>query len=389
VPVAGDTTKLPFATGLTPLEKRLAKAQCFIASHLPGSQSLRQVMGHSQFGARVVYGDCIFFTISPNELHSALVLRLSRYRMNDPYIRHGGAWTQRLAGKNYPELHAKRRKSDDAEDFVEIELPEYDFRRAATARDPLAVVAGLRVEIYLRLAIVLGVRMCPLCPRCNNMPGGCQDKFGSNMRPLGGSFGGMMAFGGAGEHQLKGTPHLHAEGHVVCAYQFDTLQDIAAKIRSGLFSREDLKQYHDWLHCEDVTDAEVYQSFLPRVEQEWENRFASAEHDSLSVLPPYIVDEAKVNTKSHIGAATDLNALQHYEEEGAKFKAEYFRDVQFVFSRVQHHIHKRTKKGYVPLRSCERKVGVKKTACKADFPKDHLCVSKSLLLCRGLAKRFG
>ena len=48
---------------------------------------VRQLMGHAEFGARVVYGDCIFFTISPNEQHSALALRLSRYRENDPYLR--------------------------------------------------------------------------------------------------------------------------------------------------------------------------------------------------------------------------------------------------------------------------------------------------------------
>ena len=34
--------------------------------------------------ARVTYGDCICFTISPNEQHSALVLRLSRFRQNGP-----------------------------------------------------------------------------------------------------------------------------------------------------------------------------------------------------------------------------------------------------------------------------------------------------------------
>ena len=74
-PIAGDTTKLPFASGLSPLEKRLALSQHFLSAHLPGTQQLRQLMGHRQFGARVVYGDCLFFTISPNEHHSALVLR--------------------------------------------------------------------------------------------------------------------------------------------------------------------------------------------------------------------------------------------------------------------------------------------------------------------------
>eukprot|EP00973_Karenia_brevis_P016145 2209654-Karenia_brevis.AAC.1 len=59
-------------------------------------------MGHRQFGARVKYGDCAFFTISPNEQHSALVLRLSRFRENDPFIRHGDAQLQHIASKNAP-----------------------------------------------------------------------------------------------------------------------------------------------------------------------------------------------------------------------------------------------------------------------------------------------
>ena len=86
VPIAGDTTKLPYASGLSPLEKKLAWTQHFLAAQLPGSQQLRRGMGHRQFGARVVYGDCMFFTVSPNEHHSALVLRLSRFRKSDPYI---------------------------------------------------------------------------------------------------------------------------------------------------------------------------------------------------------------------------------------------------------------------------------------------------------------
>ena len=163
----------------------------------------------------------LFFIISPNEQHSALVLRLSRFRRNDPYLKYRDETTRQLAGKDYPPLE----QSDTS-----FELPEYDLRRAATARDPLAVVEGYRVEIYLRLAAVLGVRMCPLCPRCNAYGYGCQDRFGSNMRPTGGCIGGMTALGGSTEYQGSGTPHLHAEGHVVCAYQFDTMQDIEEKI---------------------------------------------------------------------------------------------------------------------------------------------------------------
>ncbi len=196
VPINGDTTRLPLAVGLSPLEKKLAWAQHFLAKNLAGSQQLRQVMGHRQFGARVMYGDCLFFTISPNEQHSALVLRLSRFRKQDPYCQHGDETRRKLARADQPPLEAQRKhSSQDAppgqahplEDDVSMELPEYDLRKAATARDPLAVVEGFKIHVYFRLAILLGLRMCPQCPRCNHEPhGGCTDKFGNNMRPGGG-----------------------------------------------------------------------------------------------------------------------------------------------------------------------------------------------------------
>ena len=44
VPIAGDTSNLPFVEGLTQLERRLAWSQHFLARQLPGSQELRQLM---------------------------------------------------------------------------------------------------------------------------------------------------------------------------------------------------------------------------------------------------------------------------------------------------------------------------------------------------------
>ena len=104
VPIAGDTTRLPYAEGLTPKQRRLAHAHNFLAQHMPGTQSVRRLMGHTQFGARIVYGDCLFFTISPNEQHSALVLRLSRFRHNDPYVVHGSEFVKACAGREHPLL---------------------------------------------------------------------------------------------------------------------------------------------------------------------------------------------------------------------------------------------------------------------------------------------
>ena len=155
---------------------------------------------------------------------------------------------------HFPRLAAKRCKleskstsskaeadsSDDevpreaGEDYVDIELPEYDIRQIAAARDPLAVVEAHRLNVCLRLAYLLGIRMCPRCPRCNNEPWGCQDLFGSNMRPSGGTLGGAVALEIGNEPQEHGTPHAHGQLHVVCLYQFATLQEIATKAEQEL-----------------------------------------------------------------------------------------------------------------------------------------------------------
>ena len=245
-----------------------------------GTQQLRQLMGHSQFGARVVYGDCLFATVSPNEQHSALALHISRYRRNDPYVRYGDEHRRQCCTAEHPCMEARPGGGSTpggGRHFVEdvtIELPEYDIRRAYTAQDPLAVIEAYKIEILLRLGILLGVRICPQCPRCNNGPFGCQDKFGSNMRPGGGVVGGVVALGGATEHQGHGTPHLHVEIHIACAYQYCTLEEVAEMLKRDSFSFDQWIAYHEWFHAEDVLDAEVKQGMADDLEEQWHSRFA-------------------------------------------------------------------------------------------------------------------
>ena len=211
----------------------------FSCANLPGVQQVRQLMGHQQFGARVNYGDVLFFTFSPNPQHSGLVLHLSRYRENDTFLggddnvdrcirfnagrdkplmetvaapvrerqaaagssgtpsastrptpcpQHGdsgdGDTTNacilcRLYRREKAAWHRRKRKIDEAE--IELPLPSYEPRRAVEARDPLAVMDAFTVHARLRLPTILGVRMCPRCPQCNAGNGveGCQNRFGS------------------------------------------------------------------------------------------------------------------------------------------------------------------------------------------------------------------
>ena len=108
LPIRGDTTRLAHAEGLSPKAKALARQIGYKAQHFAGGQQVRQLMGHQHWGARVNYGDCLFFIISPNENHSAWVLRLSRYRTQDPFIQHADATWKRLCGVSchwFPQPH--------------------------------------------------------------------------------------------------------------------------------------------------------------------------------------------------------------------------------------------------------------------------------------------
>ena len=83
------------------------------------------------------------------------------------------------------------------------------------------------------------------------------------------------------------------------------------------------------------------------------------------------------------------------EAEGCEWKQQYLRDAQFVFSHVQHHVHKKDKDGnYVPLNACARKQHRRSKKlkvnckCKAEFPKDNVITTQTVLICQGLAKKF-
>ena len=134
--------------------------------------------------------------------------------------------------------------------------------------------------------------MCPDCPRCNTSLRGCQDMFGCNMRPLGGVLGGAATLGGGTDHQAQGAPHLHVEVHVVCVYQYCTLDEIAQKIRAKFLSVEDFMRYNCHLHKTDLCDDETYRAFRPQVEAAFDDRFADSSHDAMCATPAYLARDA-------------------------------------------------------------------------------------------------
>ena len=66
------------------------------------------------------------------------------------------------------------------------------------------------------------------------------------------------------------------------------------------------------------------------------------------------------------------------------WEKDYNRDAQFMFSRVQEHVHQQTTKGLVPLRSCLSTRS--RINCKHGFPK--MLVARMTVICNGNYRRF-
>jgi hypothetical protein len=223
-----DVSKLQYAVGLSTTERNLVRDLQFLSSTVAGTQQIRLEMGHALFGARVMLGDPLFITISPNSRLSGLCVRLSRYRVTDPAILHSHRDSISIAP-----WHSAERPgiwSDGAGDLDEFEVPDYNIRRVLAAKDPWAVLQNFSVAIKFLLARLLGCSMCPFCPHCNQdseecVP--CSNRFGHNLRPMGGTSGLCVGFGGAVEYQQNDNPHFHGNAHLVSMYQYMSLHEIA------------------------------------------------------------------------------------------------------------------------------------------------------------------
>ena len=80
-PVQGDTSKLSMCHNLSFSERHLLKNMRLRSQSMSGT-----VIGQSLLGARIEPGVPLFITILPSPRHSGLVMRLSRYRQEDPAV---------------------------------------------------------------------------------------------------------------------------------------------------------------------------------------------------------------------------------------------------------------------------------------------------------------
>ena len=144
------------------------------------------------------------------------------------------------------------------------------------------------------------------------------------------------AFGGAVENQRLGTPHLHFHVGVASAFQHKILHEIAQMVEEDLLDLGDVYDYASWVCCEDHLVPEQHEAELPQNEREFPE-YSAAENDALCKLPLYIA-------KDDCGTmwdATNPMSEKAAREEGNTYRHTYLADAQYVFSRRQHHWHKR------------------------------------------------
>ena len=238
--VGGDMTKVRYTPGLSAAAKRLLQNVEHTSRKIAGTQETRRQMRFDTNANRIRYGVPIFVTFTPDEAHNCLMLRLSRCRQNDPVFADGRDEVgKRVAQRREPPLGQDF--TDDVFLRVPIAdlqqwLPDYDERQTILARDALASVDGFRVACSVTYEYLWGMRVCAFCPDCNNGAAStpCQDIFGSNATPEGGSLGRLDAgYTSIEAQKSKGSLHAHSQLFVQCLHQHTPLIEVLRQIKGS------------------------------------------------------------------------------------------------------------------------------------------------------------
>ena len=240
------------------------------------------------------------------------------------------------------------------------------------AKDPLCAVDSFQVQIRVVLAILLGMRMCPDCPHCAECEDACMDMFGSTAEPMGGLLGRSDGIIGAVEAQkAEGVLHLHFHVFVQCAWQFNTLSDIAQMMKQRLLTAVSLKEYISYCRRATYPDLQAFEEERHTLEQAWP---AYAQFKGLCKTPALCRQDAH----HPVGAPAPGT-------DAADWVAEYESQYQGIAKRMLHHVHPLKEDGQTRrvLSSCKRKG--KPSECKGGFPLDKELADQPVLVCPGIA----
>ena len=387
--INGDFSKRLLSPNLTAMQRKILHDYQFRCKAIPGTQEIRLKIGNLLFWATVVYGNALFITVSSSTRHGYLAIRLSRYRLKDPFMDgddEESCLHRHWAGKDAPSLEP------DPDDEYSVDIPGCDLRQLLLARDPLAAVNAFFVQLRVVLATALGMRMCPFCPHCHDNP--CQDAQGSVAELLGGALGRCDAMIGAVECQkTTGSLHFHAMTFLQCLHQFGSMQDIATAIEKQLATTTELKAFLAEIQVTSYHNLDQFKAErdeLERVFPAYREPACSNGHPkwgdiSLGRLPTFIYDDAQ-----RAAATVRLPAMSAARADATSYADKFCQAFQYYQSRCQHHIHKKVN-GKRPIPTACKSTQTS-NQCKHDAPWTKLLSPKwmktSLLICKGLAKEF-
>ena len=363
-PINGDVRVLFNAVDITPAEKTILKSYLSTTSNIAGCQAIRQKIGHACFGFRVVHGEVIFVTVSPNRRHSSMILKLSRARRNDTSLEADDDVTRcrkRHCGRQTPSIFSEYSVVDDStgqQTMREIPLPDIFDRQAWNAQDPLSSCYHYLFFMYTILPALFGIRMCMRCPDCNvdrtdprnenDVTVSCQDFMGSNMKSMGGYAGLATGMAFATEYQGEATPHGHGFVSLANMYQHHNLEQIGDMIErnSKGMTPEDMldrvKSFVNHVQREDHMDNEKHQKNLRKFEADFHtNNAGPDENVHLSVRPARFYScssspcawDPQNRTRSADGDEKDCISAKFWDkvgEDAAEFERQYTADVQFI-----------------------------------------------------------
>ena len=384
-------------------------------------------------GFRIAKGQVLFFTVSPDRRHSALLLRLMRARTNDPYLLPAGDNTAREWRRKFASANEPANVYETAEVTINYDrFPAVADMIRLTAQDPLATVMHFNLCMKISVPLLLGLRSCLHCPQCSREPNfdyftttrlkgevgsaydrcgrvPCQDEFGSNTRTHGGTFGLCDGLTYVQEHQANDTPHAHGVFTLATPYRSCSLHEISEKIEKDILSVTSIKRYTAHMCREEHFDQKRHKDSLPALEEEWKQLHAGAPHVKLSHRAPFMQTMSPSAEKAWLwGDKQDQAGREEVLAEASAVKKAFEAEAQEVFSRMQTHWHPEDEHGRrVPQNYCRERAtrGPKKKPkqepcskhhkgkvhdeiCKHDFPRK-LNTKKSMVICQHLARTFG
>jgi len=324
------------------------------------------MMRFDTHAARIAQGVPLFLTLSPDEKHNLLILRLCRARQNDPVLK-ADTYDKKFYQRLQPELDDELLRM--SVDELKEKVPDFDSRRQMVSRDALASVDGFRTIMHLFFEHVLGIRFCIDCPNCT-----CSDLFGSNAVPEGGAVGRVDGIYGSIEAQKSaGSLHLHVQVFVQCLHQHTPLQEMLKKYRNRLRQlKEEYGLYLEHVRREVYADLEGWNDRQQDVNKKWPN-YADM-YDLISV-PDYVKNDVDPTKQQMEGKAWLHEYLHGSVQKGQELR--------------QNHVHywNEKKKEYEPLTHCKCADDPKK--CKSGFPREGWVGDQKILLCQGLLKKKG